>query len=110
MANGEDSENGNTKRLNLYLYRALLLGLSGWVLVAVLKNNDRSILMESKMEHFNESVARIERSMNNYVTETKLELTVTRLQNEQLKFQNEFLKITQPAALAPPLQHKHTGK
>lgn len=101
--NGDDITNGRNGMIMNALYRTALLGICGWVLIAVLKNNDRSIAMQSDINHFNQSVARIEQNLQNYVTETKLELTVTRLQNEQLKFQNEFLKITQPQALVPPV-------
>jgi hypothetical protein len=81
------------------------------VLWAVLKNNDRSITMENDIKHFNASVLRVENNMQALVTKTELELTVTKMQNEQLKFQNEFLKITQPQALATPQpQNRHTGR
>jgi hypothetical protein len=99
---------GNGMVINL-LYRSALLGLSSWVLIAVLKNNDRAITMEGDIKHFNTSVLRIEGNMQSLVTRTELELTVIKLQNEQLKIHNEFLKITQPSALATP-QPRHTGR
>jgi hypothetical protein len=109
MANGDDMSNGRNGIMMNVIYRSALLGISGWVLIAVLNNNDRSIEMRKDIHHFNESVSRIEGNLRTLVTKTELELTVTKLQNEQLKFQNEFLKITQPQALVP-LQNKHTGK
>jgi hypothetical protein len=108
---GQDQINITTKNGALvnFLYRAALLGICGWVLVTVRSNNDRTIKMESDITHFNESVARIEGGLNTRVTKTELELTVIKMEKDVLKFQNEFLKITQPAALVP-LQNKHTGK
>lgn len=90
----ENGNGKNTAMLNV-LYRSALLGICGWVLLAVLKSNDRSITMETDLKYFNASVVRIEGNMGQLVTKTELELTVTKLQNEQLKFQNEFLKATQ---------------
>lgn len=90
-----DETNGKISNMMSVLYRSALLGICGWVLLAVLANNDRSVEMKSDMKYFNSSVTRIEVSMTNLVTKTELELTVTRLQNEQLKFQNEFLKTIQ---------------
>lgn len=91
----EEIGNGKSGQMMSVLYRSALLGICGWVLLAVLTNNDRSVEMKSEMKYFNSSVSRIEINMTTLVTKTELELTVTKLQNEQLKFQNEFLKATQ---------------
>src|SRR5688572_20663427 len=99
--NGDDSNNGKNGIMMNVIYRSALLGICGWVLLAVLSQNDRGIKMESDMRYFNASVSRIEGNLNNLVTKPELELTITKLQNEQLKFQNEFLKLTQPQALVP---------
>lgn len=97
-----DHSNGRNGVITNALYRTALLGICSWVLIAVIKNSDRSIVMEGDLKYFNTSIARIEGSMNNLVTKSELELTVMKFRNEQLSFQNEFLKLTQPGALATP--------
>ena len=96
-----DTKGDNTSTMISILYRSALMGICGWVLLAVLAQNDRSIKMESDIRYFNTSVSRIEGNMSSLVTKTELELTVTKLQNEQLKFQNEFLKATQATQVVP---------
>jgi hypothetical protein len=90
-----EETNGKMGNMMSVLYRSALLGICGWVLLAVLANNERSIEMRSDIKYFNASVTRIESSLTTLVTKTELELTVTKLQNDQLKFQNEFLKTSQ---------------
>lgn len=95
--------NGTGNMVNI-LYRAALLAICGWALAAVLTNNERSVEMKSDIKTFNTSVSRIEGAMGTLVTKTELELTVIKLQNEQLKFQNEFLKATQVAQPTSTIQ------
>jgi hypothetical protein len=90
-----EETNGKIGNMMSVLYRSALLGICGWVLLAVLANNERSIEMRSDIKYFNASVTRIELNLTTLVTKTELELTVTKLQNDQLKFQNEFLKTSQ---------------
>jgi hypothetical protein len=108
--NGDDTSNGRNGMMMNVIYRSALLGICGWVLLAVLANNDRSIKMESDIHYFNTSVSRIEGNLNNLVTKPELELTVIKLKNDALTFQNEFMKLTHPQALVPSLNNKHTGR
>jgi hypothetical protein len=61
------------------------------------------------MHHFNEAVSRIEGNLGNRVTKDQLELAEKRIQNEQLKSHNEFLRITRPEVLELP-KNRHTGR
>lgn len=100
----DENGNGKSGQMMSILYRSALLGICGWVLLAVLSNNERSVEMKSDIKYFNASVSRIEGNINNLVTKTELELTVTKLQNDQLKFQNEFLKAAQqPVTTTRPI-------
>lgn len=84
----------NTSMINV-LYRAALLTICGWALVGVLSGNERSIKMEGDIRYFNSSVSRIEGAMRELVTKDQLDLKMIQLRNEQLSFQNEFLKASQ---------------
>jgi hypothetical protein len=108
--NGDDHGNGKNGVITNALYRTVLIGICSWVLLATLKNNERGIAIEQSILNSKDTVKRIEQSLDARVTKPELDLAVMRIQNEQLKFQNEFLKITQPQMLAPPLHNKHTGK
>lgn len=92
-----DETNGNGKTSNMInvLYRAALLSICGWVLVTVLAGNERGIKMEGDIRYFNSSVSRIEGAMRELVTKDQLDLKMIQLRNEQLTFQNEFLKVSQ---------------
>lgn len=85
----------NTSKLNSWLGGAIL-AMCGWVLIAVIANSERTIKIETSVQYFNQSVAKIEAKMEKLVTQTELDLLATRLKNEQLQFQNEMLKVSQP--------------
>lgn len=85
MANETNGGSGNVTMVNV-LYRAALLAICGWALVATLDNGKSNVSIEKDVRYMKDE-------MSKFVTKDQLDLVSIRLHNEQLEFQVKLLTI-----------------